>query len=221
MRGNALDAVAAGWKDLRNVVGGRAGDGERELAVGDLVVEPPGEGREAAASPLSLAAGQSRMVCATVTYTRADARAAVMTTLPRRTRFVYGACLVLLPLIVILAVASGEPMPRTPLVALGTLALLVSVYVVVMPRQIVKANPHRQSWTISAQGVHITLPGTDVSHDWSRFDEVVVRPALVQFRIGRGNLSLPRRCLTEDDLPMIEVLATSGSVTVRRGGRFR
>jgi hypothetical protein len=62
-----------------------------------------------------------------------------------------------------------------------------------MPRQIVKAQRQVQTWTISAHGVHITQPGTDVTHDWSRFDEVVVRPALVQFRIGRCNLSLPSR----------------------------
>lgn len=98
------------------------------------------------------------------------------------------------------------------------LSLLV---LVVMPWQIAKASTPGQSWVVSAQGVRITLPGTDVRHDWPRFEEIVIRPSVVQFRIGRCSLSLPRRYVTEQDLATIKALAACAGVTIRQGGHFR
>jgi hypothetical protein len=69
--------------------------------------------------------------------------------------------------------------------------------------------------------VHITLPGADITHDWSRIDEVVLRPALIQFRIGKTSLVLPRRYLDESDTEVIKVLASGAHITVSTRGWLR
>jgi len=128
---------------------------------------------------------------------------------------------VLALLIAIATLAAGDPFPRRMFWVLGLVVLYVLLYLIVIPSRIAKASPPGQRWEISRQGVRITLPGTDVRHEWSRFDEVVVRPAMVQFRIGRCSLSLPRRCLATHDLDTLTTLAVQAGVAVRRRGPFR
>lgn len=164
---------------------------------------------------------ESEVVSVGVTYSRADARATMLMRLPRRTPLLVLAASVLSLLIVISTLAAGDPFPRTMLWVLGLAVLYILLYLVVLPWQIAKASTPGQSWVISRQGVHITLPGTDVKHEWSRFDEVVVRPAVVQFRIGKCSLSLPRRCVAEQDLETLTAFAVEGGVAVRKSGQFR
>jgi hypothetical protein len=166
-------------------------------------------------------APEPRPVSASVTYTRADARAMLLMGVPRRTLLISKATAVILLLLVALNLAKGDPPPWT---AFGWLGLFVCVFVLflhLLPRQIAKASPSGQSWTISPQGLHVTLPGTDVTHEWCRIDEIVLRPALIQFRIGKCSLTLPRRCLGESDTEAIEVLATGAKVAVRKRGWLR
>jgi hypothetical protein len=140
--------------------------------------------------------------------------------LPRRSSV---ALVVLFPLLVIwsLPFARGGPPSWPSLGLLGLAGVFFAIYLLWIPRQVAKASPPGQSWTISQQGIHITLPGTDVTHDWSRIDEVVLRPALIQFRIGKISLVLPRRYLDESDTEVIKVLASGAHITVSTRGWLR
>ncbi len=178
------------------------------------------DGAETAAIPAE-GAPRPVLVHASVTYTEADGRALVLMGLPRLILPIVMAIAVLLLLLVPVSLAEGKPVPWPAFGWLGLTGGLAGFFLLRMSRQVVKANRAGQSWTISHRGVNITLPGTNVTHDWSRFDEVVLRPALIQFRMGKASLVLPRRCIDESDVEAIKVLAGDVTIPVRTRGRLR